>query len=106
MAKGQYQIPFDKDGNLMGYPEEWRGIEWRDNYQFTDTLKLDHYYRGRSAAGLYMASAITGHRYQMFLRDFEDLINNTVIDHGVVSGRWTFTKRGANYGIVFISDER
>jgi hypothetical protein len=106
MTKGQYKIPFDTDGNLMGYPEQWRDIVWRDNYQFDDVLKFDSYYRGRSAAGMFMVSTTTGSHYQMFLRDFEDLINTVIIDHGVVSGRWTFTKRGANYGIMLVINER
>ncbi len=37
MAKGEYEIPFDKNGNQMDY-EGWNVHEMVPNHEFEDTL--------------------------------------------------------------------
>lgn len=111
-------IPFDKDGNLLSWTREkapaqagvmtYKGyyvgvsytIEWRDNFEFDAVLKLKSIYRGRSAVHFLFTDVFTKQEYNMFLSAFERVVNEKVIDQGVVSGRWTFIQRGANYSIA------
>jgi hypothetical protein len=78
-----------------------RGNEpiWKENYEFEDTLFLDGMSRGRSAANFQFKSKTTGKRYNVFMTDMVDIFNKSNINHGYVSGTWTFCKRGSNYGL-------
>lgn len=108
MAKtknGQYPIPFDKDGNLMGYAGDvgsYKPHEWRDNYVFDDVLKFEHFERGRSAAHAIFRSGSNNATYQMFLTHLADVMRG--INYGLLDGRFTFIKKGKNYGVVRIGD--
>jgi hypothetical protein len=93
--KGNYQIPF-KNGNLQSYP--YNPDEWRDNYEFEETLEYVTYYRGRSSATIAFKDS-QGHTYEMFLTDFDDVMKRKGFNGKFVTGKWTFVKRGQNYGI-------
>lgn len=97
--KGQYPIPFDKDGNLLAYPTPFYLGEWRDNHVFEDTLKYIGYVRGQSAARLKWQSVNTGKTYEMFMDDFDYLMKRSGIEFDEVCAAWTFCKRGQNYGV-------
>lgn len=96
--RGEYEIPFDKDGNQLHHPESRgaNGCAWRPNEVFEDTLTYQGYRRGRSAAYFEFARK-SGAKVTMFLKDFESAIPKMV--RGKIAGRWTFCKRGANYGV-------
>jgi hypothetical protein len=97
--KGNYQIPFDKDGNQLTYPEDFGRsavAEWMDNVVFYDTLEFQRFLRGRSAAHCEF-KRLSGQKVIMFLRDFEDVIPEMFA--GRIHARWTYCKRGQNYGI-------
>lgn len=93
---GQGDVPFDKSGNQMSWADSWRIGEWKPNEEFNETLIFDGYGRGRSSAVLYFKGKETGRRYSMFMKDAEDALNGLAI-----FGKWTFIKRGGNYGIKF-----
>jgi hypothetical protein len=97
-----YDIPFDKTGNQLHYPQY--EVEWRCNCVFGDMLEITGIQRGQSAAYFHLQSKSTGKKYTMFIRDMLDLIQKTIIDHGIVNARWTFCKRGLNYGIVYFGE--
>lgn len=105
MAK-DYKIPFDIDGNQQHYPEnryrDGKIIEpnFRDNEEFKDTLIYDGYSRGRSAAYFNFERKSTGTNVTVFLTDFEDMI--PVMINGEITGRFTYTKRGQNYGVKLV----
>lgn len=99
MAKGDYKIPFDTEGNQMHYPY---GVypelgRWEDNRIFEDTLKFEYFSRGCSAAYANLVSLIDGKKYTMFLVDLETCFLD--FKHGKAEGKWTFCKRGQNFGI-------
>jgi hypothetical protein len=105
---GNYQIPFDKDGNQQHFPTNWGwegagaarhpgGPEWRDNVPFNDTLTWGGAHRGRSAAYMTWTRESNGKSVVMFLGDLEDVVK--ALRDGKVTGTWRFTKRGQNYGI-------
>lgn len=85
---------------------EWRinGVSfiWREPWEFVDTFKIVGYSRGRSAANFDLVSETTGMECSMFMTDATHLITTTVIDKGVVTGKWIFCKRGSNYGIKYL----
>lgn len=75
-------------------------IIWINNYVFSDVLIFDGYSRGRSAAYFYFKSTTDNRRYTCFLADFESILFE--MKNGIISGGFTFCKRGQNYGIVIV----
>jgi hypothetical protein len=103
MAKsGNYDIPF-LDGDQQHYAEPWHGsrINWKPNFEFTDELVYQGYSRGRSAA-YFNFSRQNGKTVTMFLKDFEEAIH--FMEFGRMKGKFTFVKRGMNYGARRIGD--
>lgn len=94
--KGNYQIPFDNKGNQQDYPG-WNGVEWKDNYEFEDTLKLNGFGRGRSSVTFNMVRS-DGTTVSVFVSDFYDMAVAGAFKAGKIKGRFTFCKKGANYG--------
>lgn len=99
---GQYKIPFDSRGDLMSY-DGFGVFEWRDNYSFVDTLKLEGSGRGRSSVTFKFRSLESGVVYSMFISDATYLFQNCVVRKGVVRGSFTFVKKGSNYGLTLIA---
>jgi hypothetical protein len=77
-------------------------IIWKENYEFDDTLILTGMSRGRSAANFNLQSETNSKNYNLFMTDIVDMIKNANIFKGKVKGKWTFVKRGQNYGIKLI----
>jgi hypothetical protein len=103
---GNYQIPFDEDGNQLHYPEVWvwkdgrrQEVQWRDNVPFEAKLTYAGFSRGRSAAYLDFTDQ-NGKAITFFLKDFEKVIPHLI--GGAVTGTFIFTKRGTNYGCQLI----
>lgn len=104
--KGQYQIPFDHKGNQQSYPEDqgWNPRippTWVDNFEFVDTLTYDDYSTGRSSIGFKMKRT-DGTLVNVFISDFSKMI--PLMTRGQITGRFTFTKKGSNYGCTFIGN--
>lgn len=98
-TKINWKVPFDASGNLLNYAETYGCYapkEWRDNYEFSGSLSFKDFRRGRSAANAILEDK-EGHTYTMFLTDFKAAIPYMV--NGKITGRFTFCKRGANYGV-------
>jgi hypothetical protein len=97
--KGNYQIPFDSEGNQLDYhdPSGWKASTLVDNFEFDDTLSLCSYGRGRSSVTFTMERN-NGQTVSVFVSDFFDMANNKHFAAGQITGRFTFTKRGQNYG--------
>jgi len=85
--------PKDIIGEIDGFFE-------LDNYIFEDTLTYDHYARGRSAA-YFIFKRSDGRTVSVFLTDFEPIVSQMV--KGEITGKFTFCKRGANFGCKLIS---
>lgn len=98
--KPSYQIPFDEQGDLVTYPN--RCAEWRDNYEFEDTLEYEGYSRGRSSVTIIFTGS-TGVKYEMFVSDFDEVIRTKGLDGKIVTAKWTFVKKGQNYGLKLVS---
>ena len=94
-------IPFDRKGNMLSY-QAYDTHEMRENYEFTAVLTLTGISRGRSAANAEFVDE-NGRSYSMFLKDFSELLRTVGVIRGKTYGRWTFVKRGANYGVKRVS---
>ena len=106
MSKRKYKIPFDANGSQLHYAENWEhNVLWKDNYEFEDTLVFVSMQRGQSAAYFNLVSKTTDKCYTMFMKDIIEVIRNCRIDKGEIVGKWTFTKRGQNYGIALVKGE-
>ena len=116
-VKPKIRVPFDLDGNLKRYAVEGATRQvgygynaprvpyeekWVENYEFEDSLRLDGVESGMSAKYFQFTSTITGRGYWMFLNDLIAMLQSGVMDHGVVTGRWTFRKRADAYGVQYL----
>jgi hypothetical protein len=93
-------IPFDQDGNQLGYDYEYRKKTELPNYEFIDTLTYKDCWRGRSAMTTRFTRASNGTAVQFFLTEFEKLI--PYMKYGQVEGLFTFRKAGANFSCVLV----
>lgn len=104
MAKSRLiPIPFNSRGHQLHYPEH--ETVWRDNHEFEATLVFRGMARGRSAAYALFSDKKTGKDVTMFLVDLADVVMNKKIDRGIITGKWTFCKRGQNYGVRLVEEE-
>nr|WP_296763976.1 hypothetical protein [Rhodococcus sp. (in: high G+C Gram-positive bacteria)] len=97
------EYPVDrKTRDLLGYVDGWserEGVDWLPNDPFTETFQVMGYGRGRSSIK-FMLVAEDGRRYEMFAKDFTELVMTSEISAGVVTGTFQVVKRGQNYGLV------
>lgn len=113
----EIKYPFLKeDGSFVSYTrvkqgDDSRGVEWRDNFEFEDTLIYKGYAGGRSAMTMTFISARTGKEYPMFFCYFNWLISHPFTNGIVVGspklafkGNWTFCKRGQNYSVKPVTE--
>jgi len=98
-----YDAPIVDAARKQTYVAEINTTVWIDNYEFEDSLEYTGFTRGRSAANLQMKSIITGREYTVFITDLGDMFRKA--DKGIVSGTFTFCKRGANFGTVAVPAE-
>ena len=109
MAKGDYKIPFDDEGNQLDYESFRRNpstgayepVGSKDNFEFTDTLTFQGYDRGRSSVTFQMKRFSTNTTVSMFISDFSEIVNK--MNHGAITGTFTFVKKGQNYGCKMVS---
>jgi hypothetical protein len=106
-GKKVLKIPFDEHGYFVSYPgiNFHERYEWKPNYVFEDELQFLGFYRGRSSAGITFESKKHKSQYTMFLIDFKDLILNNLVEFGKIQGKWTFVKRGTNFGVRFLNTQ-
>ncbi len=102
----EYKIPFDKNGNLMSFPERCLIVEWKDIFVFRDTLKYHKYAGGRSSMSMIFRSLTNNKLYPMFWKYFDEIIRLPGLGQGpCLTCDWTFIKKGMNYSIVPILGE-
>lgn len=105
MAKKTILFPFDKFGNLIDY-DDLRLDSQLEAFVFEDSLRYDGYRRGRSSMHVTLVSTTTGKKYPCFFSVFDELIRRPDILPGpTFSGKWTFSKKGANYSVVPVGND-
>ena len=101
MAAINGKIPFDANGNMCEYQNDWSITEWKDNYEFETEMRIESISRGRSSATFILYDT-EQRRYSMFMTDMLTLLKSGKVEKGTVSGRWTFQKRGQNFGVRLV----
>lgn len=121
-------VPFDRHGNMLDY--SYWGISEEEkelckkhgrfdrlypngelaemfipNFVFEDTLIFTRFSRGRSSVKAHFESKYTELKYEMFISDFQNVLKQNRIGNCHVTGRFTFVKKGQNYGIVLLKNE-
>ena len=86
------------------YVHETIPISWRDNIEFYDILRYTGFERGRSSINFIFIDS-DGNKVPMFAKDFSDMVLQCSIVGGQVKGKWTYAKRGANYGIQYVKED-
>ena len=72
------------------------------NFEFTDTLKYNGYHRGRSSAKIGFLRLSCSTSVEMFLTDFDDMMESVGLNGQCIRGKFTFVKRGLNYGVKYL----
>lgn len=79
-------------------------IEWKENYEFSDTLRYKDFYHGRSAMNFTFIGTDTNTEYTISMNEFKTWIPYMV--RGEVTGKFTFVKRGANIFLVKVATQK
>ncbi len=102
------EVPVDKDGNWLHYPDWYYmrdGGGWQRVQPFDAVFRIKEIVSGRSAKYLTLEDINTGKKYPMFIADLVKIIQAGAVgvyaqnSEGVITGTWTASKRGANFGI-------
>lgn len=124
LANKKYKIPFDLQGNQLHYPtsytvesaaalnkqregtgfkvpEQWITL-WAPNRPFGGSYKFTGISRGRSAAYFDIQNVNSGQHATMFMKDVFNAMPFFV--RGYLNGTFAYTKKGANYGIMYLHD--
>jgi hypothetical protein len=102
--KKNLRVPFDFKGNQLHRVDRGQtNVVWKDNYTFMDTMTFGNYVKGGSSAAYFIITGSDGRRYNMFLHNLQDAIHH--IENGVLSGKFTFCKRGVSYGVKLLDDD-
>lgn len=100
MPKITPKVPMAR-GRIQGYNRTY-DCKMVDTPIIEGTFRLVDYSRGRSSVKLHVESIDGAQRYEMFITDFMTVAK----DHGWpltgVNGKWSFCKRGQNYGFFLI----
>jgi hypothetical protein len=109
------RVPLTKDGTLCTYVYLGEGgipagsrygrepIEWKDKFEWEGVLTLEGMTRGRSAAR-FIWRDYKDRKFEMFMADMVELVKSgACIENGCCGAKWTFTKKGANYGIKVVA---
>lgn len=99
----ELQIPYNKNGNMMSYPNYFDEVKtWKAAENFTTTLKYKQYLRGTSSVIFIFEDIHTNKTYPMFVSSIDNILLNTNIINGEITGTFKFVKKGKNYGITLI----
>lgn len=101
----ELQVPYDRYGNMIGYPGQNPPFVWRANIPFRATLRLQEVRRFVSSARAFWRDTETDARYPMLLPDLSELLVKGTIRQGVATAWWMAEKRGKNFGIRLATEE-
>lgn len=93
---GNYKIPFDEKGGMVqdACRARWYAKEWRENYEFDATMRLD-----RELGDWVTVRDEMDHEYYISMHNLFPVLVRGTITEGKISGRWTFVKRGNSYSL-------
>lgn len=97
---GLAEYPVDpRTGNMLGYAG-YGPVDWCPNEPFDATLRVTDWGRGRSSVKFMLTDDVTGYVWEMFVKDFFEIVTTIGVNGAKVMGRWIVVKRGQNYGLT------
>lgn len=97
------KIPFYKMTNELAKNQYSKEIEWKDNYEFEDTMEIVGMNRKGHSITYIMVSKTDHKKYSIFIKEMLNILQNGSVNKGIVSGSWTFCKRGQEYSLRFLN---
>lgn len=101
---------------VVGSMADWQGeaSTWGDDikpgwaafpstHTFAATLRLDGFFRGRSAAGFRLTD-VCGASFVIRMSEMVKLLKATTVYKGDITGTWGFVKQGANYSLTWLGE--
>jgi len=71
--------------------------------EFTATMQLEGFYRGRSAAGFTFKDE-NGIEHTMRIKCVTELLKNATLVRGKVKAVWAYAKQGSNFSLKYMRD--
>jgi hypothetical protein len=104
-----YLVPYSYRGNLLHLVNEDEVPDWQENEPFRATLSVDWMEPGAAIKRVMVLRGVgeNGRAFPMFVDDVVELLKNSVIDHGIVTGLWRVKRTGRKhilYTIVKVGD--
>jgi len=102
-----FDVSFDDKGNLtercLAGVNYARAITTKKNFFFYDKIEYLNSTTTYSGWSKFMfKSLVNGTRYYMFLSDFDDILQEGLLNHKTIEGVFSFKKRGRKQGIRFV----
>ena len=100
-----WKVLIKEDGKI----EWWAGmskwmdeynLQWKDNWEWEDTITYSGYGRGTSSCVICFKSEALNQHVNMFMTDFNYVVKS--LEKGQLKGKFTFCKRGQNYGVKYL----
>lgn len=110
MSKKELIVWFDAKGNMLdqgyNYANNTYGYKSEVAKDFTDTMKIIKIqeYR-RKNARVHLQSATTGRTYDMFIDDFNVVLEKNKLQNLHIDGTWRFIKKGTGQAIKLVEDK-
>lgn len=100
MSKSNWQVPFNEDGTPW-YWNTLKGIphHYEDPFEFDAVMNIDTFKRGNSSTKMILRDENNVY-YEVFVSDMKEIIIN--MEHGIISGRFKYVKKGQDYGIKLV----
>jgi len=99
-----FDVSFDKDGNLNRQNESYGNGYLQKNSVLTDKLEYVGFLKGKTGGSSHviLKSFFSGRKYNMFIPDFHDCIINKKFVDNIIAGDFYFVRKGTSQGIRLI----
>ena len=117
MAKRvEWKAPLKKDGSLMVYPDiYYRDADGNSKKVESETvprdttwdlsLVFDGFDKGYRSAYRFIATDEEGRKWPMSVKQFRNMMEQIVIDHAKVTGRFGVVKQGQNFSLTYVGPQ-
>lgn len=96
--------PVDEKGNMLEY--DGYGVTVfgkKDIEEFEETMTFKYYTKGRSSLRFILEDS-KGAIWSMMAQSIDSFVQRSV--NGVLTGKWIMCKRGQNYGLLLIEENK
>jgi hypothetical protein len=104
--KTDFDVVFDKDGNLLGTSYYYGPTTTEKNKMFPDTLEYAGWLNAKKGGNsrILFKSLNSNRQYCMFINDFDEVVKAKRFIDNLIAGDFTFCRKGQSQGIRLIFD--